>query len=300
MIALDAGFLRGSYPPLVTPFRDGDVDLDTYAALVHRQVEEGSQGVVVCGTTGEPSTLTVDERERLLEVAVDAADGRVPLLAASGSQSHAETVRLTRHAEKAGAAAVLVVTPYFLRPPQRGLVAYFTELAAQTDLPLLLYHIPGRAGVSVDAETLEAIAEAAPSFVGMKHASTDLALVSDARARLGPDFRVLVGLEELSLPMMALGASGMVNAVGNVAPRKVAALGHAMNGGNLAEARRLHDELLALNRAVFWDTNPIPIKYLMRRMGLLATNEHRLPMVPASRDLEARLDRLAEEVGLYH
>ena len=298
MIELEKGFLTGSYPPLVTPFRDGDVDYDRYARLVEFQVEHGSHGIVVCGTTGEPGVLTTEERERLLETAVDAAAGRLPVVAATGSQSFVETARLTEHASRASADAVLVVTPYYSRPPQRGLVTYFTRLAERCDLPMLLYHIPGRAAVSVELATIEQIAEAVPHFVGMKHAATDLGLVSDCIDLFGAGFRIFVGLEELSLPMMALGACGMVNAVGNVAPAKVVGLADAMREGDLQAARRLHYELLPLNRAVFWDTNPIPIKYLMRRLGLLEVNEHRLPMVPSTPELEEQLDKLAIEARL--
>lgn len=298
MIDLAFDLLRGSYPPLVTPFRDGAVDLDTYARLVDHQVAGGSHGVVVCGTTGEPSLLTVAERQRLAEVAIEAAAGRVPVVVASGSQSLAETLVLTEHATTAGAAAVLVVTPYYVRPPQRGLVAYFAEVARSTDLPLLVYHLPGRAAVSVEIDTLVAIAEAAPTFVGVKHASVDLSFVTDALATFGPELRVLVGLEEMSFPMLAIGASGMVNAVANVDPTRVAALYGAVAAGDLGEARRLHFELHELNRAVFFDTNPIPVKYLMWRLGLLDANEHRLPMAPATPELAARLDQLVEDAGL--
>src|SRR5581483_7565751 len=216
----------------------------------------------------------------------------IPVVAATGSQSHAETVRITEGADQAGADALLVVTPYYIRPPQRGLVAYFADVARRSPLPLMAYHIPGRAAVTLEPATIEQIAAAAPTFVGMKHASTDLALVTETRRRLGPDFRVFAGLEDLSLPMLAVGACGLMNAVGNVAPARVAALYEAVAKGDLDAARELHDSLWELNQAVFWDINPIPIKYLMRRLGLLANNEHRLPMVPASEDLEARLDAL--------
>jgi len=292
MIALPPDFLRGSYPPLVTPFTGGEVDYETFAALVERQVAEGSHGILVTGTTGEPATLTAEERIRLVKTAVEAAGGRLPVVAATGSQSHAETVRITEGAEQAGADALLVVTPYYIRPPQRGLVAYFADVARRSPLPLMAYHIPGRAAVTLEPATIEQIAAAAPTFVGMKHASTDLALVTETRRRLGPDFRVFAGLEDLSLPMLAVGACGLMNAVGNVAPARVAALYEAVAKGDLDAARELHDSLWELNQAVFWDINPIPIKYLMRRLGLLANNEHRLPMVPASEDLEARLDAL--------
>lgn len=298
MKALADGFLRGSYPPLVTPFRDGEVDLDAYAALVERQVTGGSHGITVNGTTAEPSTLTMEERDRLVRVAVDVVAGRVPVVAATGSQSHAETVWLTEQAADAGADAVLIVTPYYIRPPQRGLVEYFRDLGARTELPLLVYHIPGRAAVEVPPETLEAIADVTPTFVGLKHAVNDLGYVSDVRRRLGDQLRIFVGLEELSLPMLAVGATGLMNAVGNVAPTEIAALYDSVASGDLATARKQHDALFELNKAVFWDTNPVPIKYLMKRLGVLQANEHRLPMVPATPELEARLDSLVERMGL--
>src|SRR5262245_8372513 len=174
MIALDDAFLRGSYPPLVTPFRGGAVDLDAFAGLVERQIALGSHGIVVSGTTGEPSSLTLDERTELVRVAVDAARRRVPVVAATGSQSYAETLTLTTRAEAAGADAVLVVTPYYIRPPQSGLVEYFVAVGQRTGLPLLIYHIPGRAGVSVTIETVAQIADRLPTLVGIKHAVNDL------------------------------------------------------------------------------------------------------------------------------
>ena len=217
---------------------------------------------------------------------------------ATGSQSHAETVDLTEHAAKAGADALLIVTPYYVRPPQRGLVEYFVDLARRTPLPLLLYNIPGRTAVALTVETMAAIAERAPTFVGVKHAAEDLGFVTQALERFGPEFRLMVGLEELSLPMLSLGAAGMINAVGNLAPRRVAALYRAVAEGDLAAARRLHYELFELNRAVFFDTNPIPIKYMMKRLGLLAENSHRLPMMPATPELAARLDGVLERARL--
>jgi len=298
VIALDHAFLRGSYPPLVTPFRAGEVDLDTYASLVEHQIAGGSHGITVNGTTAEPSTLTLEERDRLVRVAVEVTNERVPVVAATGSQSHAETVWLTERAADAGADAVLIVTPYYVKPPQRGLVEYYRDLGARTELPLLVYHIPGRTAVDVLPETLEAIADAAPTFVGLKHAVNDLGYVADVRRRLGDDLRIFVGLEELSLPMLAVGATGMMNAVGNVAPAEIAALYEAVACGDLDGARKRHNALFELNRAVFWDTNPTPIKYLMRRLGLLPTNEHRLPMMPATPELEAQLDALIERTGL--
>jgi 4-hydroxy-tetrahydrodipicolinate synthase len=298
MISLADTFLRGSYPPLVTPFHNGAVDYETYARLVERQIQEGSRGIVVNGTTGEPSTLTVQERNRLVEVAVKAVRGRIPVVAATGSQSHAESVELTTGAERAGAAAVLVVTPYFIRPPQRGLVDYFLDIGRRTSLPFLLYHIPGRAAVDLKVETIAQIAEGLPTLVGIKHAANDLGLVSALLAKLGAGFRVFAGLEELSFPMLAVGASGLMNAVGNLAPRRIAELYSVATAGNLGEARRLHNSLFELNQSVFFDTNPIPLKYMMMRMGLLATQEHRLPMVNATPELAEQLDGVLRRAGL--
>ncbi|MGQ0662958.1 MAG: 4-hydroxy-tetrahydrodipicolinate synthase [Pseudomonadota bacterium] len=298
MIELAKDKLRGSYPPLVSPFTNGKVDYDAYAGLVERQIKEGSHGIVVNGTTGEPTTLTIAERNKLVEVAVEAASGCIAVVAATGSQSHAESVALTRAAEKAGADAVLVVTPYFIRPPQRGLVDYYLDIGRQTALPLMIYHIPGRAAVNLTADTIAAIAERVPNLVGIKHAVNDLNLVTELLARLGFEFRVFVGLEDLSFPMLAVGAAGLMNAVGNLAPRKVAALYEATAAGKLAQARALHYELFELNQAVFFDTNPIPMKYMMKRLGLLANEEHRLPMVPATPELARRLDEVLRRAGL--
>ena len=290
--------LKGSIPPLVTPFRDGEVDYDAYARLVDFHIKNGSHGVLVNGTTAEPSTLSVEERNRLVDVAVQVAAGQIPVVAATGSQSLRETRELTEHATKAGADALLIVTPYYVRPPQRGLIAYYLELASLTELPWMVYHIPGRAAVSVTIETLKTLRERSPSFVGMKHAVNDLALVSECHAALGPEFKIFVGLEELSFPMMAVGACGLMNAVGNLRPRILADLCEAVWRGDLAGAQALHHQLFEVNQAVFFDTNPIPMKYMMRRLKLLARNEHRLPMMSATPELERRLDGVLERAGL--
>ena len=294
----DPSRLHGSIPPLVTPFRGEDVDYDAYARLCEYQLDQGSHGILVNGTTAEPSTLTIDERNRLVDVAMETVGGRLPVVAATGSQSLAETKALTRHAVDAGADALLIVTPYYLRPPQRGLVQYYLELASLHDKPWMVYHIPGRTAVSVTLDTLAELREASPNFVGMKHAVNDLGFASAALARLGPDFRIFVGLEELSFPMMAVGACGLMNAVGNLRPRALADLCEAVEAGDLPRARALHEALLELNQAVFYDTNPIPVKYMMKRLGLLPENAHRLPNAPATRDLEVRLDGVLRRAGL--
>ena len=294
----DLAKLRGSIPPLVTPFANGEVDYGAYARLVEQQIADGSHGILVNGTTAEPSTLTTDERNRLVSLAVETAASRVPVVAATGSQSLAETLALTRHAAQAGADALLIVTPYYVRPPQRGLVEFYLEVAATNDLPWMVYHIPGRTAVSVTLETLETLRARSPNFVGMKHAVNDLGFASECLQALGPDFKIFVGLEELSFPMLAVGACGLMNAVGNLRPRPLAEMCDAVDAADLRKGRALHDQLLELNKAVFFDTNPIPIKYMMKRLGLLPANEHRLPMAAATPELEARLDRVLERAGL--
>ena len=290
--------LKGSIPPLVTPFRGGAVDYDAYGKLVSFQIENGTHGILVNGTTAEPSTLSVEERNRLVDVAIATAAKRVPVIAATGTQSLADSLRLTEHAARAGADALLIVTPYFIKPPQRGLIAYYLELASVSELPWMVYHIPGRAAVSVTIDTLKTLKERSPTFVGMKHAVNDLGFVSECFAHLGTDFKVFVGLEELSFPMMAVGACGLMNAVGNLEPRVLADMCDAVWRNDLARAQGLHQRLFEINQAVFFDTNPIPIKYMMKRLGLLAANEHRLPMVPATAELERRLDAVLDRAGL--
>ncbi|HUF72256.1 MAG TPA: 4-hydroxy-tetrahydrodipicolinate synthase [Gammaproteobacteria bacterium] len=290
--------LRGSIPPLITPFRDGEVDYERFRELIERQIGEGSHGVLINGTTAEPSTLTVEERNRLVTLAVETVGKRIPVVAATGSQSLAETRTLTEHAAAAGADALLIVTPYYIRPPQRGLVAYYLELTRSIGIPWMVYHIPGRTAVGVTLDTLKALGAESPDFVGIKHAVNDLGFVSQCLDALGPDFKIFVGLEELSFPMMAIGAVGLMNAVGNLRPDLLAELCRAVESGDMATARKLHQDLFEINQAVFFDTNPIPIKYMMRRMGLLESNEHRLPMMPATAELEARLDGVLERAGL--
>src|SRR2546429_6291784 len=278
MIALKPNFLRGSYTPVVTPFRDGKVDLDKYAELIERQVREGSHGVVVNGTTAEPSSLTIEERCELVNIAVETVAKRIPVVAATGSQSLAETIGLTVSAEEAGADALVVVTPYYIKPPQRGLVEYFVEIGKRTALPLMIYHIPGRAAVSITPATLAKIAERLPNLVGLKHAANDFEYLTETLALLGSEFRIFCGLEALSLPMLVIGAAGLMNAVGNLAPARVAATCQAVDRGDLMAARRLHFELFGPHQATFLDTNPIPFKYMMWRLGLLLNPAGPLPL----------------------
>jgi 4-hydroxy-tetrahydrodipicolinate synthase len=297
---LAADKLRGSIPPLVTPFRAGKIDEQAYAKLVEFQVAQGSNGILVNGTTSEPTTLAIEERNRLVDVAMETARRRIPVIAATGSQSLADTQALAAHAARAGVDALLIVTPYYIRPPQRGLIEYFLEVAKPHETPWMVYHTPGRAAVGVTIETLAMLRDLSKTFVGVKHASDDIGFVSECMIEFGPEFRVFVGLDELSFPMMAVGACGLMTATGNIAPRPLAKLCEAVSKNDLTKARTVHHWLFPVNKAIFFDTNPIPLKYMMKRLGLLADNEHRLPLAPATPDVARRLDDVLHRSGLMN
>ena len=289
--------LKGSIPPVITPFSNNEIDLASYKKLIEFHIEEGSHGILVNGTSAEPSTLTVEERNQLVDVAIVTASKAIPIVAATGSQSLLETKALTDHAVAAGADALLIVTPYYIKPPQRGIIEYYLEITKDVAIPWMIYHIPGRAAVSITIETIKELKEKSSNFVGMKHAVSDLGFVSQCLAEF-PDFKIFVGLEELSFPELTIGAVGLMNAVGNLRPHILAEMCQAVWDNDLEKGKALHHQLFELNESVFYDTNPIPIKYMMKRMGLLISNEHRLPMSPATPELEKRLDGVLERAGL--
>ena len=299
MIKLKKDFLRGSYPPIITPFKNnGDLDVASLRKCVDFSIRNGSHGILLSGPTSEPSSMTIEERITVYKEGIDVGRGRVPMVCATGSQSEAETMALSEAAEKAGADALLVVTPYYIRPPQRGLAQYYINLCKRTSLPVMIYHIPGRAAVDMKLGTLQDIVAKAPNMVGMKHAFNDLGFCTNMIREFGPDWRVFVGLEDLSFPMLCVGACGLMNAVGNLRPGVLAEMCEAVWASDLAKGRDLHQRLLEINQSVFYDTNPIPMKYMMKKLGLMPTNEHRLPMMSASPELEKRLDGVLERAGL--
>ena len=290
--------IRGSIPPVITPFVNGEVDYKTYASLIEHQIKNGSHGILVNGTTAEPSTLTIDERNKLINIAVEVANGKIPVIAGTGSQSIIETKILTNHAVKAGVDSLLIVTPYYIKPPQRGLIEYYLELTEKIDIPWMIYHIPGRTAVNVTLETMKILSDKSANFVGMKHAVNDLGFVTECLSAFGPDFKIFVGLEELSFPMLSIGACGLMNAVGNLRPNILSEMCEAVWNKNNERGLELHHQLLEINQAVFYDTNPIPIKYMMKKLGIMKKNEHRLPMMSATVELEKRLDMVLRNSGL--
>ena len=296
MPALD--FLRGAYCPLVVPFRDGRIDFDAYASLIERQIAEGSHGLLVNATSGEPTMLSVEERGALVEFAIKAANGRRPVCAGTASESFEATAALIDRFDKAGADSILVVTPFYSAPPQRGAVSYFARLGARTRRPFLIYHIPARAGFTLAVDTLAAIRDEVPHFAGLKNTDTDVGFVTGALARLGRDFRIFAGLELPTLPMLGIGGCGMMITASNVAPRLVSQLYETFAKGDIDGAIALNLKLYPLFRGVALESSPIPVKYMLKRLGVLKTNEHRSPLVPASPEVEKQLDKVLADVGL--
>ncbi len=289
---------RGSIPPLVTPFKQGQIDEAALRRLIRRVVEAGSHGVSVGGTTGEPGTQTLEERKRVIEIALEETKGRVPLLAGTGSLRLEETLELTRFAYRAGAQGAMVIVPYYVKPNQEGLYRYFAEVArAVPDLPLVIYNIPGRAGVEIAPKTVARLRRDFPNVVGLKHSSKDLEYVSHLIQEVGEGFAVLCGLESLTLPMMSLGAVGTIAATANWLPKEVAGLCERALRGDYEGARRMHYYLLEANEAIFWDTNPIPLKTVLAWMGLIE-KEWRLPLGPTTPEVEERLKAMARRYGL--
>jgi 4-hydroxy-tetrahydrodipicolinate synthase len=285
--------LRGSIVPLVTPYREGQVDLEAFEASVHRQAEAGSHGIVVTGTTGEPTSLSSDERVQLYGHAVAAAAGRLTVIAATGGANHDEAVRVAARAQEAGVDAVLSVCPPFVKPSQRGLVEHFSAVAATTTLPFLIYNIPGRSATGVLPETIERVRDQAGNLIGVKHAAPDLDFVTEVLLRLGDDFRVFCGIESLSYPFLVMGAAGLMSAVGNLFPEKLVTLCEAVEVGDHSMALAIHRELFRVNQAIFFDTNPVPLKAMLAEMGL-GRADVRLPLTGLDQTTRQRvLDALS-------
>jgi 4-hydroxy-tetrahydrodipicolinate synthase len=284
--------LRGVLTALVTPFRDGDVDEAAFAALVRDQVHGGVAGVVVCGSTGEAATLSLEERRRLVDIALEACRGRrTTVWVGTGTNSTRSTVELTREAEAQGAHGAMVVAPYYNKPTQEGLFQHFARVAESTTLPLIVYNVPGRTAVHISPETAARL-HGLGRYVALKEASGSLDQVSDVRARC--DLTVLSGDDSLTLPMLALGAQGVISVVSNLLPAETVRLVEDFLAGDIEGARRWHYRLLPFFRAAFLETNPAPIKMLLHLDGRM-TPETRLPLVPASDAVRPRLQEVLRQ-----
>ena len=285
---------QGSMVAVVTPFKDGRVDEAKVRELVEFHIKNGTDVLVPCGTTGESPTLSHDEHRRVIELAIQTANKRIPVVAGTGSNSTAEAIDLTRYAKNAGADGALVVLPYYNKPTQQGLIAHCRAIADAVELPLILYNIPGRTGINMLPETLAALADH-PNIVGMKEATGNLEQMTHDIILCGAKLSFLSGDDTLTLPLMAVGGKGVISVVANIVPRDVADLTRAFLSGDWKRARELHLKLFPLCQAMFCETNPIPVKTAMALMGMIG-GELRMPLCPMS---EANLSKLKAALRAY-
>lgn len=277
----------GSLVAIVTPFRKGKVDERALADLIEWQIANGTNGIVPCGTTGESATLSHDEHNRVIELTVEVVRRRVPVVAGTGSNSTDEAIALTKHAKQAGADAALLITPYYNKPTQEGLYRHYRAVAEAVDLPLVLYNIPGRTGVNMLPATIARLTTL-PTIVGVKEGSGSVQQASDLVLMCGDRLTVLAGDDALTLPMMAVGGKGVITVTANIAPAEMAGLVKAFAEGKIEEARRIHFKLSPLFAALFFETNPIPVKEALSLMGKIDP-ELRLPLCPMANDTREKL-----------
>ena len=286
----------GVLPAIVTPFKNGEVDEEGLRQLIEFQIEDGVNGIVPCGTTGESATLSHEEHERVVEITVDQAKGRVPVVAGTGSNNTAEAIRLTAHAKKAGANGVLMISPYYNKPTQEGIYQHYKKVAEEVDIPIIIYNIPGRTASNIEPATFARLAEF-KNIVGVKEASGSMKQITEIIRLCGPEFTVLSGEDFLTYPLMAVGGKGVICVVANVVPRDMADLCNLLLAGNFHEARELYYRLLPLCHSMFIETNPAPVKAALAMMGKISSAEVRLPLVPMSNDSLAKLRKALEDYG---
>jgi 4-hydroxy-tetrahydrodipicolinate synthase len=287
---------KGSYTALITPFKNGEVDEEAFRRFVEWQIAEGTHGLVPVGTTGESPTLNYDEHKRVIEIAIEVARKRVPVIAGTGSNSTAEAIELSQHAEKAGADGLLIVTPYYNKPTQEGMFQHFKAINDKVGIPIIIYNIPGRSVVDMSVATMARCAEL-KNVVGVKDATAKLDRVSQQRLACGPDFCQLSGEDATALGFIAHGGHGCISVASNVAPRLCSDFQNACLKGDYKTALALQDRLMALHDVMFVETNPGPVKYAASRLGLCSP-EMRLPMVPVSDATKRAVDAAMVKVGL--
>jgi 4-hydroxy-tetrahydrodipicolinate synthase len=297
-MTLDIARLRGSITALITPFRGGRVDLKAFEAFVERQIAEGTHGLVPCGTTGESPTLSDDEFSSVVGATVKAARGRVPVIAGTGSNSTAHAIELTQLAQKLGADAALVVTPYYNKPTQEGLYLHYRAIAEATRLPILIYNIPGRSVVDMTVDTMARLAKIS-NIVGVKDATANMARVSQQRASCGADFVQISGEDATALGFNAHGGVGCISVTSNVAPHLCSEFQAACLKGDYAGARELHERLMPLHDVLFCETSPVPVKYAASLLGL-CEEDCRLPLAPLTETSKARVRAAMTKAGLLN
>jgi 4-hydroxy-tetrahydrodipicolinate synthase len=287
----------GTYTALVTPFRDGLVDETAFAHLLEDQVAAGIDGVIPVGTTGESATLSMEEHLRVIELAIEVVNHRVKVFAGTGSNSTAEAIYLTQEAKKRGADGFLIVTPYYNKPTQAGLFAHFSALAEATWLPIIAYSVPGRCGVEIGVDTMASLALKHPNIVAIKEAGGSIERFSQLRQALPDAVAILSGDDSMTLPALAVGATGVISVASNLIPKQVGDMVRAFLGGGAREAEHMHRKYYPLFRDLFIEANPVPVKAALARQGWM-TEEVRLPLVPLQSQNRARLEIVLEQFGL--
>ena len=288
--------LKGAFTAIVTPFKNGRLDEEAYRALIERQIEGGIHGLVPCGTTGESPTLSHAEHKQVVEILIDQVKKRVPVIAGSGSNSTAEYVELTKHAQAAGADFALMITPYYNKPTQEGLFQHYKTVTDATKIPIVVYNVPGRTSVNLLPETMARLA-AIPNIVGLKDATGDLKQGSKTLELCGDKITVLSGDDFTTFPLLCVGGMGAISVVSNVVPGDMAGMCDAFFKGDLAEARKLHYKMWPLTEAMFYETNPVPVKTAMKMLGKV-TGEVRQPLCPMSKANEDKLRQVMQKYGL--
>jgi len=288
---------KGSIVALVTPFKHDKIDEECLQDLIEFHIKNGSSGIVPCGTTGESATLSFEEHESVIEIVVKQVKKRIPVIAGTGSNSTAEAIMLTKHAQKSGADGSLQVSPYYNRPTQKGLYEHFKAVADSVTIPVILYNIASRTGVNIEPETVAKLAGDCKNIVGIKEASGNLEQMSRVKLLCGGKFNLLSGDDGLTLPVLAIGGTGIISVVANIIPKDVAAMVSEFEKGNIDKAQQLHYKMLPLVKAMFIETNPIPVKTAMGLMGLCAP-DMRLPMCAMSEENLGKLKLALKEYGL--
>lgn len=293
------GQFHGAFTALVTPFKDGKIDEEAFRKHIEWQIEQGINGLVPCGTTGESATLTHEEHEDVIRICVEQAKKRVPVIAGAGSNNTREAIRLTRFAKEIGADAALLITPYYNKPTQEGLYQHFKAIAAEASMPIIMYNVPGRTGCNMLPATVARIAHDVPDVVGIKEATANLIQISEVVEQCPAGFQVLSGDDFTVLPILAVGGCGVISVTSNVAPAMMSQLCKAFRSGDIQEAQRLHFALAPLSRAMFLETNPLAVKTSLALMGFQQL-EFRLPLTPLQPTNLERLTQVLQENGLLH
>jgi 4-hydroxy-tetrahydrodipicolinate synthase len=288
---------RGAFVAIVTPFRDGQVDEQGLVDLIEFHIANGTHGIVPCGTTGESATLSHAEHHRVVELTVKTVNGRVPVVAGSGSNSTAEAIDLTKHAKQAGVDGVLMVSPYYNKPSQEGLYQHYKAVAEAVDIPIILYNVPSRTSSNILPQTVARLAKI-DNIAGIKEATADLNQISEVIRLCPEDFAVLSGDDFTSMPTVLIGGKGVISVTSNVAPKDMADMMSAALEGNLARAKTLHYKLFPLMQAMFYDTNPVPVKKSLELMGKIKSGTPRLPLYPMNDDALSRLKSALANYGL--